>query len=138
MPGRELINGWLKAGYVESDFFHETESATPQSGVTSPYLLYIALNGLQDAVGPTYGYVRYADDFIVCARSSEELEAAKLTIEEWLRPRELQLNAEKTKIVHVNDGFNVLGFCIRRYKGKRLVSHRRRKCWTSRNDCASG
>lgn len=127
MPGRELIRGWLKAGYVEADFFHETESGTPQGGVISPCLLNIALNGLQDALGPAYGYVRYADDFIVCARSREELEAAKLTIEEWLQPRGLQLNPEKTKIVHVDDGFNFLGFSIRRYKGKCLVKPQKEK-----------
>ena len=62
MPGRELIWAWLKAGYVEAEFFHETESGTPQGGVISPCLLNIALNGLQDRLGPAYGYVRYADD----------------------------------------------------------------------------
>lgn len=127
MPGRELVKAWLKAGYVEAEFFHETESGTPQGGVISPCLLNIALNGLQDALGPVYGYVRYADDFIVCASSREQLEAAKLTIEEWLKPRGLELNSEKTRIVHIDDGFNFLGFSIRRYKGKCLVKPQKEK-----------
>jgi RNA-directed DNA polymerase len=35
-PGRELIKQWLKAGYVEAEIFHETESGTPQGGVATP------------------------------------------------------------------------------------------------------
>lgn len=68
--------------------FHETESGTPQGGVLSPLLANIALEGLdsllsqyekikvyQYAYGKKkmkykkYGYVRYADDFIVTART---------------------------------------------------------------------
>jgi retron-type reverse transcriptase len=36
IPGRELIKQWLKAGYVEAEMFHETESGTPQGGIISP------------------------------------------------------------------------------------------------------
>jgi Retron-type reverse transcriptase len=84
VPGRHLIRQWLKAGYVEADFFHTTDSGTPQGGIISPLLLNVALHGLHQALGPAYGYVRYADDFIVCARSREQIEAAQSTIEEWL------------------------------------------------------
>jgi len=33
-PGRELIKQWLKAGYVEAEIFHKTESGTPQGGLS--------------------------------------------------------------------------------------------------------
>jgi RNA-directed DNA polymerase len=127
MPGRELIRAWLKAGYVEAEIFHETESGTPQGGIISPCLLNVALNGLQQALGPAYGYVRYADDLVVCASTREQIEAAQLTIEEWLPPRGLALHPEKTRIVHINDGFNFLGFSVRRYKGKCLIKPQKEK-----------
>lgn len=127
LPGRELIKQWLKAGYVEADFFHTTDSGTPQGGIISPMLLNVALHGLQKTLGPAYGYVRYADDFIVTARSREEIESAKLIIEEWLKPRGLQLHPEKTRIVHIDDGFNFLGFLVRRYRGICLIKPQKEK-----------
>ena len=72
----------------------------------------MALNGLQQTLGKAYGYVRYADDLVVCARTRERIEAAQATIEDWLQPRGLALHPEKTRIVHINDGFNFLGFSI--------------------------
>ncbi len=80
LPGRALISAWLKAGYVEADFFHETDSGVPQGGSISPLLLNVALHGLQQQLGPAYGCVVYADDLIVCASTREKIEAAKSTI----------------------------------------------------------
>lgn len=127
VPGRELVKEWLKAGYVEAEFFHETESGAPQGGVISPLLLNVALHGLQQRLGKKFGYVRYADDLIVCAASREDIDAAKRTIEDWLEPRGLALHPEKTRIVHIKDGFNFLGFSIRQYKGKCLVKPQKAK-----------
>ncbi len=127
MPGRELIKQWLKAGYVEAEIFNATESGTPQGGVISPLLLNVALHGLQQKLGSTYGYVRYADDLIVCASTRELIEAAQSTIQEWLCPRGLVLHPEKTRIVHVNDGFNFLGFSVRKYEGKCLIKPQKSK-----------
>lgn len=127
VPGHELIRTWLKAGYVEADFFHETDSGVPQGGTISPLLLNVALHGLQQKLGPTYGCVVYADDLIVCASTREKIEAAKSIIEEWLLPRGLTLHLEKTRIVHIDDGFNFLSFSIRRYKGKCLIKPQKEK-----------
>lgn len=127
VPGRELLRAWLKAGYVEADFFHETKSGAPQGGIISPLLLNIALHGLHKQLGAAYGCVVYADDLIVCADSREKIEAARSTIEEWLKPRGLALHQEKTRIVHVNDGFNFLSFSIRKYKGKCLIKPQKEK-----------
>jgi RNA-directed DNA polymerase len=96
----------LRAGYVEAEIFHATESGTPQGGIVSPVLLNVALHGLQQTLGPAYGFIRYADDLVVCGKTREQIEAAKTTIEEWLKPRGLLLHPEKTRIVHIDDGFN--------------------------------
>ena len=127
VPGRELVKQWLAAGYVEAEIFHATESGAPQGGVISPLILNVALHGLQEHLGQRFGYVRYADDLVVCARTREEIEAVRATIEEWLKPRGLALHPEKTRIVHINDGFNFLGFFIRRYKGKCLIKPQKEK-----------
>ena len=127
LPGRELIKQWLKAGYVEAEIFHATESGTPQGGILSPCLLNVALTGLQQALGAAYGYVRYADDLIVCAKTREQIETARSIIEEWLQQRGLSLHPEKTRIVHIDKGFNFLGFSIKHYKGKCLIKPQKEK-----------
>lgn len=65
--------------------------------------------------------VRYADDLAVCCFSMEQAEQVKERLVEWLRPRGLTLNEEKTRIVHASEGFDFLGFNIRRYSGKLLI-----------------
>jgi RNA-directed DNA polymerase len=127
LPGHELIREWLKAGYVEAEIFHATESGTPQGGIISPLLLNVALHGLQNALGPKYGYIRYADDFIVFAKTQEQIQTAQTTIADWLRERGLLLHPEKTRIVHINDGFNFLSFSVRRYGGKCLIKPQKEK-----------
>ena len=49
VPGRELIKQWLKAGYVEGEMFHETESGTPQGGIISPLLKEVCAQELPPA-----------------------------------------------------------------------------------------
>lgn len=127
VPGRELIRQWLKAGYVESDILHATESGTPQGGIISPLLLNVALDGLQKRLGAKNGYVRYADDLVVTASSREEIERIVPTIQEWLAERGLELHPEKTRIVHIDDGFNFLGFSLRRHRGKCLIKPQKEK-----------
>lgn len=127
IPGRALIKQWLKAGYIEREIFHATESGTPQGGIVSPLLANIALDGLQHELGPTYKFIRYADDFVVCAGTREKAEIAKTKIEEWLLKRGLTLHPEKTRICHLNTGFNFLGFSFRRYGGKCLFKPEKKK-----------
>jgi RNA-directed DNA polymerase len=73
-PARRLIQQWLKAGYVEDEMLHPTDTGVPQGGVISPLLLNVALHGMEQALGTsynsrgvtrgTYAVVRYADDFV--------------------------------------------------------------------------
>ena len=70
-PKRNLIKGWLKAGFIFEGKYHPTETGTPQGGVISPLLANIGLHGLENYIKSTnskLGVVRYADDFIVTAR----------------------------------------------------------------------
>jgi len=126
VPGRELIKQWLKAGYIEQEEFHATEQGTPQGGVISPLLLNVALHGMEEALGVTYNsqgqisgkraVVRYADDFVCFCETKEDAEQVQETLTAWLKERGLTLSAEKTRIVHLLEGFNFLGFNIRHYR----------------------
>jgi RNA-directed DNA polymerase len=125
-PGRRLISAWLKSGYVDGNTFHKTESGTPQGGIISPLLANIALHGLEKHLGVKYNcrgeimgkrlLVRYADDFVIMCESEDDALKAKETTEEWLKIKGLQLSKEKTKIVHISEGFDFLGFNIRQYR----------------------
>ncbi len=125
VPGKELIKQWLKAGYVEQEVFHATEQGTPQGGVVSPLLANIALHGMEEAIEVTYDYrgqligkravVRYADDFVCFCESREDAEQVQKILVEWLKERGLTLSEEKTRIVHLTEGFDFLGFNIRHY-----------------------
>jgi RNA-directed DNA polymerase len=125
VPGRELIKQWLKAGYVEKEVFHATERGTPQGGVISPLLANIALHGMEEALGITFNHwgrllgkcavVRYADDFVCFCKTKEDAERVQGILVEWLKERGLTLSPEKTKIVHLTEGFEFLGFHIRHY-----------------------
>jgi RNA-directed DNA polymerase len=126
VPGRELIRQWLKAGYVDHGVFHETDAGTPQGGVISPLLANIALHGMEAALGvqfnatgatiSTRAVVRYADDFVVFCESREDAEQVVHLLNEWLAVRGLRLSEEKTRIVHLTDGFDFLGFNVRHTK----------------------
>ena len=129
-PKRELIKGWLKAGFVFQGKFNPTEQGTPQGGVISPLLANIGLHGLETyikATNPRLGVVRYADDFIVTARDKESLKTAQIQIQQWLSQRGLELSSEKTLITSLEDGFDFLGFNHRHYNGKLLIKPSKKK-----------
>ena len=125
VPGRELIKQWLKAGYVEQEVFHATEQGTPQGGVISPLLANIALHGMEEAIGVKYSsqgqiiskraVVRYADDFVCFCETKEDAERVQAILTHWLKERGLTFSEEKTRIVHLTEGFDFLGFNVRHY-----------------------
>jgi RNA-directed DNA polymerase len=136
-PARDLIRGWLKAGVFEAGKgFAPTGEGTPQGGVISPCLLNVALHGLEEAAGVRYKTsgtrvgeimpgspiaVRYADDVVVLCHSQEQAARVKAQLAEWLTPRGLAFNEDKTKIVRLSEGFDFLGFNVRRYRAKLLI-----------------
>lgn len=128
MMDKTTLTQWLKAGFIEKEIFHNTEDGTPQGGIASPTLANMVLDGLEKAIkdiastGDMIKFVRYADDFICTARSKEILEVkVKPLIINFLKMRGLELSLEKTKITHINEGFDFLGFNLRKYQNKLLI-----------------
>lgn len=124
---KRILSQWLNAGFMDRNQFYETYAGVPQGGVISPTLANMALDGLETAIHKIsrqrdkVNFVRYADDFIVTAKSKELLEnKIKPAIEAFLKKRGLQLSRAKTTITHIEKGFNFLGFNIRKYNGKYL------------------
>jgi RNA-directed DNA polymerase len=125
---RTVLNRWLKAGYLENNALHPTPMGTPQGGTISPVIANMVLDGLEAAVGSVthkrkdkVHFVRYADDFIVTASERTLLESVVVpTIVAFLAERGLELSAEKTRITHIDEGFNFLGVTFRKFKGKLL------------------
>jgi RNA-directed DNA polymerase len=135
-PARDMIAGWLKAGVVEDGMLTPTREGTPQGGVISPLMMNVALHGLEGAAGVRYVssgkaagdtrpgspvVVRYADDMVACCHTREQAEQVKAQLAEWLAPRGLVFNEDKTRIVHLTEGFDFLGFNIRRYRNGKLL-----------------
>lgn len=135
-PAREQVGQWLKAGVVENGRFAPTEEGTPQGGVISPVLLNVALHGMEAAAGVRYQLtgihagdtmpgspvvIRYADDLVALCRTKEQAEKVKAGLAEWLTPRGLAFNEDKTRIVNLDEGFDFLGFTVRRFNAKLLI-----------------
>lgn len=124
-PGRELIHQWLKAGYMEYGSWRPTDAGVPQGNAIAPLLANIALHGMESALGVRYnnrgklygkrGLVKYADDFVIMCESKEDAEAAIEDLTPWLQERGLTFSAEKTKVVHLREGLDFLGFNFRHY-----------------------
>jgi RNA-directed DNA polymerase len=87
----------------------------------------MALDGLeavaqQAARNQKINVIKYADDFVITGASKEVLEQrVKPAVTAFLRVRGLELSEEKTHITHIDDGFDFLGFNVRKYNGKLLI-----------------
>jgi RNA-directed DNA polymerase len=132
-----LIWKFLRSGVMEKRTFRDTTLGTPQGGIISPLLANIYLHDLdtsmerytsiplgekgkrrQQRIG-NFTFSRYADDFVVlCNGGKDKAEKMREALSQFLKGKlRLKLSKEKTKITHINDGFNVLGFRIYRGQG---------------------
>jgi len=125
---KEVLQNWLKAGYMENNLFYPTEDGTPQGGIVSPTLMLMTLRGLEDVATQAtipqdkVHVVAYADDFVITGASENVLRDKVLpAVEAFLRTRGLELSKEKTLITHIERGFDFLGFNVRKYSGKLLI-----------------
>jgi RNA-directed DNA polymerase len=143
-----LVKAFLGAGILSEDGVdRNTITGTPQGGILSPCLANIALSVLDEhftrkweALGPewtrakhrkagvpTYRLVRYADDFVVMVKGTREhAEALRAETSMVLAPIGLRLSEEKTRVCHIDEGFDFLGYRIQRRSrrgrtGKRAV-----------------
>jgi RNA-directed DNA polymerase len=138
-----MVKAFLKAGIMtETGAKQDTDTGTPQGGILSPLLANIALSVLDEhlmapwepdgamgtgyrrhrrrALGlPTWRIVRYADDFVVLVHGQRaDVETLHEDVAQVLAPLGLRLSAAKTRVLHMSDGFDFLGFRIQ-WKRKR-------------------
>jgi len=129
---KTILRKFLKAGFMENGRFNSTDEGTPQGGLVSPTLAVMALSGLEPLTvsqkerqrrKDKINMIAYADDFIVTANSKELIEEKVLpTLAAALGKVGLELSPEKTKITHIEKGFDFLGFNVRKYvNGKLLI-----------------
>ncbi|MEZ9411782.1 group II intron reverse transcriptase/maturase [Vibrio lentus] len=126
---KRMLEQWLKSGYVDKGLFYDTDEGTPQGGIISPTLMLMTLAGIEQQIkstalkmGARANFIGYADDFVVTCSSKEVLvNDIKPLIADFLAERGLTLSEEKTKVTHIDDGFDFLGFNHRKYKGKLLI-----------------
>jgi RNA-directed DNA polymerase len=133
-----LIWKFLRTGVMERKLFKDTNLGTPQGGIISPLLANVYLHELdkrmEEYTGlPTkekaarrrkgianYAYVRYADDFVILSNGTRaQVEEMRNEVRDFLSSKlHLTLSMEKTKITHLNDGFDFLGFKVQRSMGQ--------------------
>jgi len=135
-PARGLVRRWLRAGVMKDGRVTLTREGVPQGGVISPVIMNVALHGMEQAAGVRYWeggatlravpgtpvLVRYADDLAVLCATRAQAEQVKERLSGWLEPRGLAFNEAKTRIVHLSQGFDFLGFSIRRYPNGKLLT----------------
>ena len=114
-----LIEAMLKAGSYGRGRLFPTERGTPQGGVVSPLLSNILLTPFdQEMRRKGYQLTRYADDWVVTCTSAAEARAAVAAALRILNELGVQLHPQKTRIVHVWQGFEFLGYKIKRGRGQ--------------------
>ncbi|GHT71590.1 hypothetical protein FACS1894110_24910 [Spirochaetia bacterium] len=136
---KPILKEFLKAGYVYENQLFPTERGTPQGGIISPTLANHTLNGIDGLLRVTIKrktirrkdyyesgrqkvqMVRYADDFVITAKSKEVAENVKELVGNYIAERGLQLSEEKTLITKISEGFDFLGWNFRKYDGKLLI-----------------
>ena len=134
-----LVKSFLKAGVMRSDGSAErTITGTPQGGILSPLLANIALSVLDEHAMQSWHHtmgtqsrrqrrrikglanwrlIRYADDFVIMVTGTrDQAEGLRSAVEEVLVPMGLHLSPAKTQVVHIDEGFDFLGWRIQRHR----------------------
>jgi RNA-directed DNA polymerase len=132
-----VVKAFLHAGVLGEDgIMRDSTTGTPQGGILSPLLANVALSVLDEHFaeawrancGSTYQrtkrrraglanyrIVRYADDFVVLVSGTQaHAEALREEVAAVLTPIGLRLSEAKTKVCHIDEGFDFLGFRIQR------------------------
>jgi len=129
-----ILQQWLNAGFMDKHILYPTEAGGPQGGIASPVLMNLTLTGLEREIKGTFPpfqgkhrtkvhVIRFADDFIVTGTSKTFLEQEVYPlVEQFLAERGLELSREKTRITHIDEGFDFLGTQVRKYHGKLLCT----------------
>jgi RNA-directed DNA polymerase len=132
---KRILKQFLKAGYVYERQLFPTDSGTPQGGIISPMLANAALNGMEELlqkeakrmrsrekVYPKINMVRYADDFVITAKSKEIAERVIVLVGQFMAERGLRLSEEKTVITHISEGIDFLGWSFKKYRSGKVLT----------------
>jgi RNA-directed DNA polymerase len=134
-----LVKAFLKAGVMTTIGTREaTHTGTPQGGILSPLLANIALSALDEHFmtkwreqmasevhrqrrrrrgEANYRLIRYADDFVIVVTGErQDAESLREEVAAVIAPMGLRLSPDKTRVVHIDHGFDFLGFRIRRMR----------------------
>jgi len=130
---KAILRKWLAAGFIEGKVLFPTVEGTPQGGIISPVLANLTLDGLERVAKKAVSnrslvnVVRYADDFVVTARTPELLTGRIIpAIVAFLAERGLELHPEKSRITTIKAGFDFLGVTVRKYGHKLLMKPSRK------------
>jgi group II intron reverse transcriptase/maturase len=121
-----LIEAMLKAGSYGKGRLYPTERGTPQGGVISPILSSVLLTPFdREMRRKGYQVTRYADDWVITCKSAAEARAAIVAAQRILEQLNVVLHPQKTRIVHVRQGFDFLGYKIKRgQRPLKLLPHK--------------
>lgn len=113
-----LIEAFLKAGIQDGVAEWTPETGAPQGAVLSPLLSNIYLDPLDHLVARSgLAMVRYADDFVILCRTTDEASTALEIVKQWTTENGLTLHPTKTRIVDSRiDSFTFLGYEFRGLK----------------------
>ncbi|MHA2066488.1 MAG: group II intron reverse transcriptase/maturase [Candidatus Thorarchaeota archaeon] len=137
----DTIYKFLKAGYQVDGVMHKPNVGTPQGSVLSPLMANVYLHEFDKWWSRNYDLdvnaksarrrrhqgnfilTRYADDFIILSNGTKQAtENMKERVARFLEDElKLELSQEKTAITHATEGFDFLGFHIRKYRNMRGV-----------------
>ncbi len=128
---KKILKKFLKAGFMEKGQLYPTQQGTAQGGPISPALTVMALSGLEQQLTSStkrqrsrekINMIAYADDFIVTATSEELLKTkVKPILSNALAEVGLELSEKKTQLTFIHQGFEFLGFSIRKYRNGKLL-----------------
>ena len=127
-----ILKEWLKCGLIERDDSSKAWEATlegvPQGGIVSPIIANMTLDKMTPYIGTalermvqegkfrkehiSHQLIRFADDGVVLCRTYEVALFIKKVISQFLLPRGLELNKNKTHITNLysNVYFKFVGF----------------------------
>jgi group II intron reverse transcriptase/maturase len=121
-----LIEAMLKAGSYGKGQLFPTARGTPQGGVVSPMLSNILLTPFDREMRLRgYQLTRYADDWVITCKSAAEARSAVDVARRILKQLGVEVHPQKTRIVHVQEGFEFLGYKIKRGKRKMRLPERK-------------
>lgn len=106
----DLVQRWIGSGLTTAGGLILPDKGIPQGSVISPILANVYLDDFDEAMEAAgLKLVRYADDFVVMAKSKSQIEAAQALVDQLLDSMGLELHPDKTRITNFQQGFHFLG-----------------------------